>query len=553
MTNNIITMKKIIKQATVIGSAMLLLAGCTKNFQDINTNPAGVTGEVFNADFGKIIAPLQNVQKALIHYVNWEYQLQQNLNADIYSGYMMTPTPFNGGTNNSNYFMMDGWNEWVLNIAYDNVMQPLTSDVPEAFASYTGIDFSDVQAMVKTLKVIEMHKCADVFGPVIYTHYGKPNADLSVDFDTQQDAYKAFFSDLDSAALLIAPYANGAKTVGTAFAKADMIFAGDPVKWLQMINTLRLRLALRIVYADAGTARAEGEKALDPAAGGLITDNSGNAFVAYGMSHPIYDIINGWGDIRSGAPLSSYLNGFNDPRITHYMTPANDPAVDGKYIGIRNGVDIDAKARYADYSMPAAKAAAGDYFDNKAGLAKITTASEAFFLKAEAALRGWANAGSAEENYNAGITASFAEWGAGSAGDYLNDASSTEEPYIDPKARVAGQNDVLTGNPNLSTITIKWDNSASMERNLERVITQKWIATYPDGQEAWSEFRRTGYPKLFPVIVNNSGGTISSSAFIRRLPIPSKYQNNNKPAYTKILATLGGPDTGGTKLWWDKK
>lgn len=537
----------------MVGAAIFLVAGCTKNFETKNTNPSGVKGDVFNADFGKIIAPMQNVQKALIHYVNWEYQLQENLNSDIYSGYMMSPTPFNGGTNNGNYFMMDGWNEWVLDIAYDNVMQPLTSDVPTAFESYTGIDFSDVQAMVKTLKVIEMHKCADIFGPIIYTHYGKPNADLSVDFDTQQEAYAAFFNDLDSAALLMQPYANGSKEVGTAFKESDLIFGGDPVKWLHMINTLRLRLALRIVYADPTTAKTEGEKALDPASGGLITDVSGNAFVNYGSAHPIYDIINAWGDIRAGAPLGCYLNGYHDPRLAHYMEPATDPAVAGSYIGIRNGVDIDSKARYGNYSMPAAKGSAGDYFDSKAGLAKITTAAEAYFLKAEAALRGWANAGDAGDDYNAGVTASFAEWGAGSADAYLNDNTSTEQEYIDPNARTAGQNNVTAGNPNLSTVTIKWDNSATFEKNLERIITQKWIAIYPDGQEAWSEFRRTGYPKLFPVIVNNSGGTISTTDFIRRLPIPSKYQNNNKPAYDKALATLGGPDTGGTKLWWDKK
>jgi len=66
---------------------------------------------------------LQNAQRNLVHYVHWEYQLQQNLNADIYSGFMMSPTPFNGGNNNTNYFNMDGWNEWILNIAYDGVMQ----------------------------------------------------------------------------------------------------------------------------------------------------------------------------------------------------------------------------------------------------------------------------------------------------------------------------------------------------------------------------------------------------------------------------------------------
>ncbi len=256
-------------------------------------------------------------------------------------------------------------------------------------------------------------------------------------------------------------------------------------------------------------------------------------------------------DIRAGATLSSFLNGYNYPRKTRYLSPASDAAVAGQFIGIRNGVAIDSKARYSGYSKPIAKAASGDYFDRLSAKAKITTASEAWLLKAEAALRGWANAGDPQTNYETGIDKSFEEWGAGSAATYKADAASTASPYIDPKAQTAGANDVLAGNPNLSTVTIKWDAVASSEVKLERIITQKWIALYPDGQEAWSETRRTGYPKIFPVVVNNSNGAVTG--FIKRLPITSKYKNSNQAGYNKILPTLGGPDNAGTKLWWDKK
>lgn len=40
--------------------------------------------------------------------------------------------------------------------------------------------------------------------------------------------------------------------------------------------------------------------------------------------------------------------------------------------------------------------------------------------------------------------------------------------------------------------------------NFQRVITQKWIANYPLGLEAWAEYRRTGYPELYPCIDNLS-------------------------------------------------
>src|SRR5699024_7385981 len=128
----------------------------------------------------------------------------------------------------------------------------------------------------------------------------------------------------------------------------------------------------------------------------------------------------------------------------------------------------------------------------------------------------------------------------------------TEAPYTDPEAMVDGQNDVPAGSSNLSTVTIKWDPNASFQTKLEKIITQKWLALYPDGEEAWAEFRRTGYPKLFPVVINNSGGKISTSKFIQRLPFPSTEYSTNKAGVDAAVQLLGGPDTGGTPLWWAK-
>lgn len=542
---------KINKNILLIASstAIILATGCTKKFDDINTNPAAVTGDVFKSDFKSVILPLQNAQRSLVHYEHWRYQLQQNLNADIYSGFMMSPTPFNGGNNNTNYFNMDGWNEWILNIAYDGVMQA-TTDYAKFSQQYGAADLSDATAMAKTLNVLEMHRAADIFGPVIYTKFAKPNADLSIDYDAQQDAYKAFFADLDTAATNLLPYISGAKKVGTAFKNADLIYGGDALKWLKLVNTLRLRLALRIVYADGTLAKTEGEKALS-ATGGLLSSVSDNALVNYGSESPIGVVINAWDDIRIGAPFTSFLNGYNDPRKAAMVAPASDAAVSGQYIGIRNGISIDGKSRYSGYSKPIAKSANGDYFDPQNGKAKIASSAEAYFLKAEAAIRGWNNAGDAKTNYELGVEKSFEEWGAGSASAYLNDASSKAAPYIDPKSIVANQNDVNSGDPNLSTITVKWSDADGFETKLERIITQKWISLYPDGQEAWSEFRRTGYPKLFPLVVNKSGGVITG--FIKRLPIPAKYRNSNSGGYQRAVTTLGGADNGGTKLWWDKK
>ena len=100
-------------------------------------------------------------------------------------------------------------------------------------------------------------------------------------------------------------------------------------------------------------------------------------------------------------------------------------------------------------------------------------------------------------------------------------------------------------------MTVAWDEAASNELKLEKIITQKWISLFPNGQEAWSEFRRTGYPKLIPVVVNYSGGLISTEEFVRRTPFPTVEYNTHNEGVQTGVELLGGPDNGGTRVWWD--
>ena len=105
----------------------------------------------------------------------------------------------------------------------------------------------------------------------------------------------------------------------------------------------------------------------------------------------------------------------------------------------------------------------------------------------------------------------------------------------------------------MGKIAIKWNAGASEEEQLERIITQKWIAMFPNGQEAWSEFRRTGYPKVIPIVNNLSGGKVDTNVQVRRMTFPRSEYSNNAAGVAAATALLGGADTGGTKLWWDKK
>ena len=539
------------KQISIIIALVLsfyCFTGCTKKFNEFNTDPTGISHQQLAVDYQNLGAPLEQAQLN-IYAGNpaWVYQLQQNLIADVYSGYMMSPDPFQGNVNNTNYFLVDGWNFYPWDYAYNNVM----NNVKSVLEQTSDPKYASYYQWAKIIRVEAMHRVSDIYGPIIYTHYGTTNGDGSVTYDSQKDAYYAFFNDLDSA---ITTFTGLVQSGAPAtFSKYDLAYGGSFEKWLKFANTLRLRLAIRISKVDPAKAKTEGEKALaNP--GGLLTSNADNCFINLGpVDHPLDVINNSWGDIRLGAPVSSIMNGYNDPRISKYASKASDPAVAGSYIGIRNGIRIDDIGRYANYSSVLMTYPGPDNTaPNPSANAKvqIMVAAEAWFLKAEAAVRGWTGAGDAETDYNTGITTSFAQYGL-DASAYINDATSTAQPYIDPKAEIAGQNNILAGSPYLSTITIKWDPSSTFEQQLERIITQKWIAMYPEGQEAWSEFRRTGYPKLFPVVVNNSGGAISTTDFIRRINFPSDERSNNPNGVAGAVQALGGPDNGGTRLWWD--
>src|SRR5690606_82284 len=132
--------------------------------------------------------------------------------------------------------------------------------------------------------------------------------------------------------------------------------------------------------------------------------------------------------------------------------------------------------------------------------------------------------------------ASFDAYGVGSATTYLNDDINQPIDYVDP---VNSENNAVA----LSTITVKWDEDDPFERKLERIITQKWISTYPEGQEAWSEFRRTGYPKLWPVVQNFSNGEVPEGAFIKRIPYPTSITNSSQTAVQEAVNKyLNGKD-----------
>lgn len=530
-----------IKRYMVAGGFLILCCtACTKKFREYNTNPNNATDEMMQYDnlaTGVFFSQMeQNIFPTAQPpaFGDEMYQEVQNLAGDVYSGYMGASNNWFGGSNNTTYNMTPSWYGQAFGRAFLGVMPAWL-----AIKNKTNGDpnLQHVYALAQIIKVESIHRTTDMYGPLPYFKFG--GGSLSTTYDSQQDIYYSFFTDLDSAIATLSDYVSkypGAKPL----ASYDLIYGGDYIKWIKFANSLKLRLAMRIADVDQVKAQQYAEEAVKNQYG-VFTTNDDNAFLVSNngviIHNPLQIICFNFNDIRMGANMESFLTGYDDPRLPVLFNKAPD----GSYHGIRNGISIP---NVAAYTTPFSTL-------NVQPSTSIPwmSAPEMYFLRAEGAVRGWDMKGAAQDLYQTGIQTHFTQLGAGSAVNYYNDDTSTAAAYVDPANH---GNNVSASDPVLSSITIKWNDADPMQKKLERIITQKWIAMYPDGQEAWSEFRRTGYPKVFPVVVNSSNGLIPNGTFIKRLPFPqSEYQSNAAGVATGVNL-LGGPDNGGTPLWWDK-
>ncbi|WP_329904230.1 RagB/SusD family nutrient uptake outer membrane protein [Porphyromonas pogonae] len=534
---------KFFTYAIAIASGVIALSSCTSSFDEYNTNESGVSGKKKEAHFLYVAGGIPQMEQSIyFNYDNsdWAFQIMQNLSADLFSGYLTPPTPFNNDLNNINYFMMTGWNSHSFERYNNNIMKPWLET-----KNAIGKDkkFSEVYGVALILKVMGMQRMTDIYGPIPYSKYGEGG--VSSVYDSQKEIYSQFFKELDEAVKLIRDYQAGPNKDVNALKDYDDIFGGDFNMWLKLANSLRLRVAIRISKVNPDLAKKQGELAMSDKAG--VLENKDVLVSTKSMKNPLCIVADAYGDSRMSADMESIMVGLKDPRISKYFSFATDEEIVKKYgkehyQGIRQGTHMVNKDLRKNYST-----LSDAYMQVNAHSTpvQLMTAAEVYFIRAEGVLRGWSNmGGTAQSLYEMGIKTSFNLRGVTGADEYIKNSTNKPTAYEDIKEPKYNSQPV-------STVTVAWNDGDDNEKKLEKIITQKWIANWPEGQEAWSEFRRTGYPRLFPIIVNNSAGTIDSKIMIRRLPFPDSERKNNSAELEKAIKLLGGPDNGGTKLWWD--
>ena len=503
------------------------LVGCTAKFAEISKDHYNAHEKEMTEDNLLLGSMFQQLERSVIvysdgTYLDSDYQIMYGLCAETWCGYT-APTLSDG--KNSGFLVTDGWHRRMFTVKYEYGMAAYTK-----LAEFAKENNLDAQlALGKILKVATMHQVTDYYGPIAYSQTGSVSGNL---YDSQEEVYKAFFTELGEAIDVLTPYATAGTTIMEDY---DLVYGGDLAKWVRFANSLRLRLAMRIAYADATLAQAEAEKSIAHTLG-VITDNADNAVVSGVGHHPIYEINVNFNDAdcQINATMDCYLNGYNDPRKNFYVKNAGD----GNIHGVRTGF---APSDWSPYKNTAAKVSAPN-----ASIYNICwlNAAEVAFLRAEGAVRGWNMGGTASNFYADGVALSFDEWGATGAATYL--ANSTSKPAAFQDA--VGSNN--TSAP--SEVTIAWNEGGSLEEKLEKIGTQKWLALFPNGAEAWAEYRRLHYPKILKP-VKNFNSDVNDDQQIRRVPYPVSEQSDNAEGYASGVAALGGADNAGTRLWWDKK
>jgi hypothetical protein len=355
-------------------------------------------------------------------------------------------------------------------------------------------------------------------------------------FDSQEDIYNGCIQALKDAVAMINT------GVPNTNLRGDILLGGNMTMWVKFANTIRLNAALRLSKVNPTLAATEFASAFN--AGVIALDNSENirynyqnvqtyenpyynSFVTLGradwvIADPLMNMMQL--DSYTSPHLSFYsashpyktetgkLDVVADPRLPVYANPIENTA--STFIGMPYGLS-EANAG----SVSAAEVSfLGNAFRQRTSPAYIYTSAHVAFILAEGRLNGWINAAplTAQQYYEAGIQASLSQHGVGAG--YANYITNTEVAY-------------------------------DAARALEQIITQKWIAIFPNGYEAWAEWRRTGFPNLAP----GDNALTPNGQIPRRQAYGTAEANANSENHAAALTRQGfAADDLTGRVWWDE-
>ena len=477
----------------------LLLAGCKKDFLDVNDDPNRVTDATVTAE---LIFP----QAA--HNVGVRMASNNISFAENWMGYWAPSGDYAINQTETTYNIDFNFGNTLWQNNYDVLYDLYLTKVK---AQAAGNNVLAGAAMILSARLFQ--DLVDIFGDLPYSQAFQNNKYTTPVYDKAQDVYAALNQSLDSAIIYM-------HETGTAsFASADIIAHGDQTKWIKFANTLKLRLLIRQSQVQGFDPAADAAKIVSE--GGVLHEGE-SMMVNPGYTNatskqsPFYAF---FGFTPTGAEASpatranqyfvGILTGNSDPRLARFFAaPVAGGAIAGNTYGLAAG---NPPGRNTSNFGPGLVASASQS-------QWIFTSFESMFLEAEAIARGWLP-GDAETAYEAAVTESFVWLGVPSA-------SSAAATYL--------------SNANIAN----WANAGTTADEQAKFISfQKYISLCGiDPIEAWSDQRRLnmmpddGYISVNP-------GRISNTLPVRLLYAQSEYTNNGNN-------TPKGIDQFTSKLFW---
>ncbi len=490
---------KILKRPVVLLMVVMVFA-CDEGFEDVNRNPT----QSDNLDPAFLLAFVQNKSASerfetwrgnLIYTSQWAQQLSGDWGPDRYI------------TTNEDW-LAAYWNE-----AYGKYMRNVTDIIAREESSNIG-------SMAKIMKVLIMQRITDMYGDIPFSQGNNPAEFPQPIYDTQEAVYNDFIATLRDAVNNLTP-GNGNDP-----GSSDIYYGGDIEKWRKFGNSMLLRVGMRLSGVNPSLAQQTVQEAL---AGGVFTSNEDIAFVAFDGSNIDGPNASGIGEVFQDFGIGGhgfrYSDEFvdriidnNDPRETILMeTYTSDGIIDetvgpGNHRGRPNGLQDNP----FEFAQPRR-----DVMVAYSSPVLIMTFAEVEFLRAEAIVRGW-DTGDPQAAYESGIRAACQHLAL-----YPN-TSGVEDADID----------AFLAEPGIAF------NATSA---LEQINTQKWIALIFDGFEAYSNYRRTGFPELTPGEVQGE----SDGSIPKRMRYPTSESLTNTANYNEAVSRMPGGDVISEPVWWD--
>ena len=499
-------MKRIIKFLGSLSLTLILVISCTDDFEEKNIDDNSIS----QADPGVFFNwMLQNPTR--------NYQRNVNLYPDLYAQYWANTV---SGFGSPRYEYVDGWiaNKW---------REFYTQELAEynQLVEWYGEDplYTNAMAQINIWMCSEWGRMVDTYGDIPYFEAGKGEA--LAPYDSQRDIYYDLFDRLKASVDAIDSSDTSQYTFTTG--GFDLLFFGDLDKWKRFGNSLRLRFAMRLSNVDPAKAQAEASAAITA---GLMQSNDDVAHVplwSNGWYDYLHQMASAWDNIRISKTFADLLynqsSAGEDPRAERWLAYEDSSPLAGNdtFEGLINGYNTlpDNANDFATINLDGGYIGFIGNGGDTSHYLPIMFYSEVLFLRAEAALRGW---GSGDSNalYLEGVRASM---------DFVGVTTNDASTYI-------------AGLPALS---------GSNEAKLKQLITQKYVANFPNGVEGWSDFRRTDYPDItLPIDGVSGSSSVASNTWVKRIRYPDNAHQFASDAMPEALNTIDN-DRMDIKLWWD--